>query len=449
VLAAVVPFVLLTLLGLALLWPSDDARPSTGDLGFPKHLVRGTVRSVEPTPCASIADGGVGEDPREGEELAGDEAPLPEEPADAPGECVSAVVRLTDGDNKGQDIRLDVPVGPATIEVETGTKLVMSYVADAPPELQYQITDVQRSSPLIVLAVLFAIVVVAFGRKRGLSALAGLAVTFVVLARFVLPALLAGESPVPVALVGASVIMFVALYITHGFTVRTSVAVLGTLSSLLLTGLLASVFTAWGSITGLASEEANFLGSTQAQLDLRGLFLAGVVIGALGVLDDVTVTQTAAVWELRAANREYGVGQLYRAGVRIGRDHIASTVNTLVLAYAGASLPLLILFSVSGRGLADTLTSEIIAQEVVRALVGSIGLVASVPVTTMAAALVAVRDDGIPRRPRGQRPTRPRPAPAGTGPALPRDEGLDGAGARPSRDPDPTEEWVSRLRSGD
>jgi uncharacterized membrane protein len=250
-----------------------------------------------------------------------------------------------------------------------------------------------------------------------------------------------------VALVGASVIMFVALYITHGFTVRTSVAVLGTLSSLLLTGLLAAMFTGWAVITGLASEEANFLGSTQAQLDLRGLFLAGVVIGALGVLDDVTVTQTAAVWELRAANREYGVGQLYRAGVRIGRDHIASTVNTLVLAYAGASLPLLILFSVSGRGLADTLTSEIIAQEVIRALVGSIGLVASVPVTTMAAALVAVRDDGIPRRPRGQRPTRPRPAPADGGPAGLRDDGAGGETDRPTRGrTDPTEEWVSKLR---
>jgi uncharacterized membrane protein len=176
----------------------------------------------------------------------------------------------------------------------------------------------------------------------------------------------------------------------------------------------------------LASEEASFLGATQTQLNLRGLLLAGVVIGSLGVLDDVTVTQAAAVWELRAANLDYGIRELYRAGVRIGREHIASTVNTLVLAYAGASLPLLILFTISGRGVADTLTSEVVATEVVRSLVGGIGLVASVPVTTGVAALVAVRAGNAVRR--------------------------SGRGSRDKRqehEHDETVEWWKRMRAGE
>jgi uncharacterized membrane protein len=201
--------------------------------------------------------------------------------------------------------------------------------------------------------------------------------------------------------------MFVALYLAHGFSVRTSTAVLGTLASLLLTVLLGWAFSGATQLSGLSSEEANFLQGAFGGVDPRGLLLAGVVIGALGVLDDVTVTQASAVWELRAANPAYGVWELYRAAVRIGRDHIASTVNTLVLAYAGASLPLLLLFTISGTRLTDVLTSDVIATEVVRTLVGSIGLVASVPVTTGLAALLATATPTSRRGPRSRsRPAR-------------------------------------------
>ena len=183
-------------------------------------------------------------------------------------------------------------------------------------------------------------------------------------------------------------------------------AVLGTFASLLLTCLLGALFVDLTQVTGLVSEEVGFLQAFGGDLDFRGLLLAGLVIGALGVLDDVTVTQVAAVWELREADPTRGARSLYRAGLRIGRDHVASTVNTLVLAYAGASLPLLLLFETADQHLGDVLTGEAIAVEIVRALVGSIGLVASVPITTGLAALVVTRG-----------PTKPPPAPRQATPA--------------------------------
>ncbi|MGE3621365.1 MAG: YibE/F family protein, partial [Acidimicrobiia bacterium] len=287
--------------------------------------------------------------------------------------------------------------------------------------------DFQRTRPMVGLALLFAVVVVAFGRWRGLFALVGVAISMVVLVGFVLPALLDGSPPVWVALVGTSAVALPALYLAHGLSERTSVAVLGTVASLLLTCLLGVVFVRLTHLTGLASEEVGFLQVFGGDLDFAGLLLAGLVIGALGVLDDVTVTQVSAVAELREADPGASARELYRSGVRIGRDHIASTVNTLVLAYAGAALPLLLLFRTSGQGLAAVLTGESIAVEVVRALVGSIGLVASVPITTGLAALVVTRDSAVrpadPLPPRPVEPVAPPTAPApeaGTAPPSPR-----------------------------
>jgi uncharacterized membrane protein len=191
-----------------------------------------------------------------------------------------------------------------------------------------------------------------------------------------------------VALVGSSAVAIIAIYLSHGLNGRSSAALAGTLLSLALVGVLAWIFVGATEMSGLADESAGFLRITAAGIDLQGLVLAGIVIGTLGVLDDVTVTQVAAVWELRQANPTMGLRALYGAGVRIGRDHIASTVNTLVLAYAGAALPLFLLFTQAKQGLVDTVNGEVVAVEVVRTLVGSIGLVASVPITTALAALV-------------------------------------------------------------
>jgi hypothetical protein len=223
--------------------------------------------------------------------------------------------------------------------------------------------------------------------------------SFAILLTFVLPGMQAGQPPLLVAVTGAALIMFVVLYLTHGITAQTSVAVLGTLASLVLTGVLGTITTAATHLTGFGSEDATTLAMLQADVDLHGLLLAGIIIGSLGVLDDVTVTQAATVTELARANPDLTRLQLYRAAIRVGRAHIASTVNTIVLAYAGASLPLLLLLIASGRDTTELLTSEFMAQEIVRSAVATMGLIAAVPITTALAALVTTVGKTAPQTP--------------------------------------------------
>jgi len=302
--------------------------------------------------------------------------------------CVALTVRLAEGPLAGRDIVTLESVVHGQAAYRTGDDVLLIAGNDLTDPTSYQIVDFQRGTPLLGLALLFAAAVVALGRWRGAAALLALGVTAAVLALFVLPAILAGRDPLAVAVVGSCAMMFAALYLTHGINARTSAALLGTLASLLLIGLLGAAFAAATRLTGADEDTANLASTLGTAVDGRGLVLAGVVIGALGALDDVTVTQASAVWELRAADPHRPAGQVFRAGMRIGRDHVGATVNTLVLAYAGSALPLLLLFSVAERGVTDTLTTQVIATEVVRTLVGSIGLVAAVPLTTALATAV-------------------------------------------------------------
>jgi uncharacterized membrane protein len=264
---------------------------------------------------------------------------------------------------------------------------------------------------MALLAGLFAVAVIVIGRMRGLMALVALVISFAVLTLFILPAILHGDNPLLVAVIGGSAIMLIALYLSHGLNARTSVAVIGTLCSLFLIGVLGSGFISWAHLTGNTDDQTGLIHALYPGIDVRGLLLAGVIIGSLGVLDDVTVTQTSAVWELRDADPTANWRKLYLAGMRIGRDHIASVVNTLVLAYAGAALPLLLLFSIARSGVLRVASSELVAEEIVRTLVGSIGLVASVPLTTILAALVVSAD----RPPQDQLPTGGQPTPKAPG----------------------------------
>ena len=362
--ALLVPCALAALVGLVVLRPTGGSTPAAGTALL--QPVRGQVTAVEATDCS---------------------------PGDGQGRCAALVVAMTDGPRAGRDLVQLVPIEPGTPRFTVGDPVVLGWSGGNPDDPgSYQVVDFQRGGSLAWLAALFAAAVLVLGRWRGLAALAALAVSFGVLLLFVLPAILDGRSPLAVAVVGAGVIMFAVLYLTHGLSARTSTAVLGTLVSLALIGLLGAVFSAASRLTGLDDQTTALVASLGTGVDARGLVLAGMVIGALGVLDDVTVTQTSAVWELRRANPELHARALFRAAMRIGRDHVASAVNTLVLAYAGASLPLLLLFSLSGRSLGDVATSQDVATEIVRTLVGSIGLVASVPVTTAVAALVASRE---------------------------------------------------------
>jgi len=316
--------------------------------------------------------------------------------------ATTATVRLTDG----PEITADLSQGPGAPRFEVGDRVVMIHLPDAVPGgHDYTVVDHQRAGPMLWLVALTALVVVVLGRRLGLTSLAGLAVSFAVLLLFVIPAILRGSPPLLVAVVGASAIMFAALYLTHGVTVHTSVAIAGTLASLVLTGLLGAGFTAALHLTGVASDDDAFLAATRGTIDMRGLLLAGIVIGALGVLDDVTVTQAATVAELAAGDKR-SRWELYRAASRVGRAHVGSAVNTLVLAYAGASLPILLLVATGSQPVSQVLTGELLAQEVLRSAVGTIGLVAAVPITTGLAVLVAGTARTRSAGPRSSRPVR-------------------------------------------
>ncbi|MEU9819560.1 YibE/F family protein [Pseudonocardia alni] len=361
--ALLVPCVLATLAGVALLWPGATPVPEIP----PTQQVHGTVTAVQVADCS---------------------------PGGGDRRCTGVTVALSDGPRAGRDLVQLVPNEPSTPRFAVGDPVTLSWSGANPDDAgSYQLVDFQRGAPLGWLAAAFALAVVVLGRLRGFAALVSLALSFVILLWFVLPAILSGGSPLAVAVTGACLIMFVVLYLTHGFTARTSCAVLGTLASLALIGVLGYLFTVTSRLTGLDDTTATLIGTLGpgVPIDPRGLVLAGLVIGALGALDDVTVTQASAVWELGAANPELGVRELFAAGMRIGRDHVASAVNTLVLAYAGAALPLMLLFTVAAGGVTQVLTSQDVATEIVRTLVGSIGLVAAVPVTTGLAALVVGR----------------------------------------------------------
>ncbi|GAA0588976.1 hypothetical protein GCM10009534_23980 [Kribbella sandramycini] len=308
-------------------------------------------------------------------------------------QCDLATVQLSDGPDKGKAAPVQVPqAGKAPIPVKVGDTLMLGVQSDATDIAdRYQYVDHDRTKPLLILAAVFALAVVALSRWRGLAALGALAVTAVMLTQFILPAILKGSNPLLVAVVGGTVIMAVALFLTHGISAESSIALSGTVAALGLTVLLGWFFTKLTLLTGIAPEGASAAKQFFPNLDLTGLLVAGMVIGALGVLDDVTVTQAAAVWELSAANPAASRAQLIGAGLRIGRTHVASVVNTLVLAYAGAAMPVLITFAIQGLPGQYVVSTELVAMEIVRGLVGSLGIIAAVPLTTALAAM-AVAD---------------------------------------------------------
>ncbi|GGW52749.1 membrane protein [Streptomyces lucensis JCM 4490] len=403
--AILVPFTVAVLVGLVVLWPGSAPSHKHTGVGFDRQTQQATVTRVVEVSCGSVS--GSSGTPAGGTSTAVGGSAVRQ----GGGTCKKATVRVDTGEDTGRTFT-EIVQPDQTRQLHPGEKVVVAYEPSAPEELQYSVTDVDRKFPMALLAGVFALAVVVVGRLRGVMALVALAVSFLVLTLFILPAILQGANPLLVAVVGSSAIMLIALYMCHGLSARTSVAVLGTLASLLLIGLLGSEFIDWAALTGNTDDSTGLIHGLYPSIDMSGLLLAGVIIGSLGVLDDVTVTQTSAVWELHEANPSMGWRGLYRAAIRIGRDHIASVVNTLVLAYAGAALPLLLLFSIARSSVGAVTNSELVAEEIVRTLVGSIGLVASVPVTTALAALVVSADRPVPAVPAS---ATAQPAPARTG----------------------------------
>lgn len=360
----VLPVAVVVLVGLVALWPRG-AGPNLSSVFGGQQVIKAAVVAVESDFC-------VGSAPESNDT------------------CQFIRVRLRGGAHKGDVVKLEAGDNPDLPPINIGDNVMVGETNDGHTR-SYYFADYDRDFPMLILVGLFVGASIAFGRMGGVRALAALVASLAALVWFVIPSVLDGHSPIAVAVVGSAFIMLVVLYVTGGLNTQSTVAVLGTMASLALIAGLAWFFVQATKLTGLADENAAFLNAAAAQINLQGLLLGGIIIGSLGVLDDMTVTQVSAVWELRRANADYDTVALYRAAERVGRDHIASTINTLVLAYAGASLPLLIYFTQSDLHLRQILTSEVIAMELVRTLVGSIGLIASVPITTLLAAYVVTR----------------------------------------------------------
>ena len=355
---------MLALAGIGLLWP--------GDLGLEASeqpaLVSARVLAVEIVEPSDVRD---------------DLSPL-----DASG-LILLDVEVLEGEAIGTVLALDLPAeGYPEFRVGDVVELLP---ADLPgQEATWFVTDLRRLGALGWLALVFVGGVIAVGRWRGLRSLIGLGLSLGVVIGFMLPAILAGSSPPLVALVGGTAIMLLTLYLSHGLNAMTTAAAVGTLGALVATVVVALVAIDGVRITGFASEDAVFARFTLGELDLGGLVLAGLIVAALGVLDDVTVSQASTVFTIHETDPSQTFGQLFARGMQVGRDHIASVVNTLFLAYAGASLGLLVLFSTSGLPVSELINSEIVAVELVKTMVGSLGLLAAVPLTTLIAAASVV-----------------------------------------------------------
>ncbi len=303
-------------------------------------------------------------------------------------------VEITNHDLKGKKVIAELGgifVANENLKVKQGDKIIVNHLKKTDGSDQFYVGDFIRRGSLYFLALVFVVAVIIVGKWRGFNSFIGLIISFFVLLKYIIPQIVAGADPVTIAVSGSFFIIISTLYLAHGINKKTTAALLGTVISLVITALLALFFVNLSKLTGFGSEDASFLTMMPtAKINLQGILLAGIIIGALGVLDDITVSQAACVFELHEANRNLTWQELYKRGIRIGQDHIASLVNTLVLAYAGASLPLLLLFAISGgEPISILLNREMIANEIVRTLVGSLGLVSAVPITTAISASFA------------------------------------------------------------
>jgi uncharacterized membrane protein len=320
--------------------------------------------------------------------------------------CGHITVRLNSATGAAARVTVDVPAEVTHSGLHPGDTVQLTRTPPThgqPAGYTYSTTD--RHVSLFWLAAFFAVLVVAVARLRGLFALFALVFSGVMITRFMLPALLAGESGIWTALVGASAIMFVVLYVTHGPSLRTSTALAGTLAGIGVTGVIGLYAVHASRLTGIPDETGGILSGFVNDLSFPGLLTCGLIVAGLGVLNDVTITQASAVWELRSAAPDLPRRRLFASAMRIGRDHIASTIYTLVFAYAGASLIVLLLLDIYNRPALDLISNEAIAEEIVRTLASSIGLVLAVPITTAIA--TAVASPGGPRARRAS-PLEPR-----------------------------------------
>lgn len=300
-------------------------------------------------------------------------------------EDTAAVVQVTMGSGV-QPLR-------ETQLLSVGDRVVLAEQQISLQQKEVVFFDIYRIPTIIALSLSFIALVLVVGKLQGLSSLIGMVMSVFFLMTFIVPHILAGDNPVTVSLIGCFIIGGVTLYVSHGFHIKSHLALGSMLATLLFVSALSYISVHTARLFGLGQEEAYYLqfGDT-AKINLQGLLLGGIMLGALGVLDDITVAQVSIIFQLRALKKDISWKELYERGTHVGKDHVASLVNTLVLAYAGANLPLFLLFITNNKTPQwVTLNSEIIVEEIVRTLTGSMGLVIAVPFATFIAAMVAVR----------------------------------------------------------
>lgn len=315
-------------------------------------------------------------------------------------------VKVLSGDLAGQTVKAETALAGAVAEikfepgdkvmveaVETGEMFSDERVQDSGTNAQFFVTDYLRQDSLLILGILFVAVVVVVSRLQGVKSVLALGISFAIVVKLILPLLTRGINPVLVSSLTVLAIIPITFYLSHGWQAKTHLAVLGTVLALIISVFLATTFVNNAHLSGYSSEEAGFLSVEKSgQLDIRGLLLASIIIGLLGTLDDITVTQASLVFQLHQQKKQQKISNLYRQAMQVGQDHITSMVNTLVLVYVGASLPLLLLFNTSSQPLWVILNQEIVAEEVIRMLIGSIGLILAAPLTTFLASAWVKRE---------------------------------------------------------
>lgn len=403
-LLALIPLAVWTIAGLIVFWPHhlsahiapDSSAYTVVGTTYPKAR----ITSITPISCEGAAGSTSGASKQT---------------------CATVGAQLLSGPDRGQTVQVtltDAVYGSGTKVGQQITLIRLPAAGDQP--VSYQFSDFVRSTPLLVLTLVFAAAVILVARWRGLASLIGLAYAGFILVTFMFPALVSGTNPLVVGLIGSSAIMFVALYAAHGFSARTTTALLGTLAGLILIATLGYLFSRWAHLTGVTAEDDYVLSASAPDLRLTSVVICGLIIAGLGVLGEVTVTQASAVWELADAD-PHRTG-LFASAMRSGRDHIASSVYILAFATAGAVLPVLLLVTIYDRPLLDILTSEQFAGDVIRVLVASTGLVLAVPLTTA----IAV---GVVRASRtGRKPSTAKTPPAGP---VPDDSATEPVGPKP------------------
>ncbi len=374
--AVVVLLAVVVAIGAAWLWPRGPVPDRAGvPAAVEQETLDATVTAVTRTTCTGTSDDRLAD---------GTQAPRVR--------CASVQVRLDEGARAGQVVTVSL-AGP-TVDggLEPGVRAVVARFPDAGvsgTEEVYAWVDFDRSTPMWLLLGVFALIVLMVARLRGIAALVGVGVGFVMVLVFLLPALRRGEDPVAVTLVGSAAVMLVVLYASHGVSAKTTTALLGTVVALVVSAALASWASSAAHLDGQTGEDALALTQLAGAGTVSAAVISGMVLAGLGILNDVTVTQASAVWELKVAAPHLRARALFARGMRIGRDHLSSTVYTIAFAYAGVSLPALLLIQVYDRPLGEVVTSAPIAEEVVGVLVGGIGLALAIPLTTAIAALVA------------------------------------------------------------